>query len=390
MKFTHVALAAALFVGTGFNASAQAPSPSAADIVSAFREYRAKLQAGDFEAAESAAARAMEASKARDGVGGRTGVLAYNLAVLRLARDRPVEALAPAELAVDAKTVDATAATLVLQQAQLGAQYPGAEAALSRTMFAAANRIDIRDAVFPAAYAIGRRRLAADDPKGALAAFEVAEKHAAGGVFGETMSLSQAQLGMVAALFADAEFRMSAKPTGTSVRVQAQDRRAHSLAVHVEARLAPAAHQDATASVSPVQKLYGDALAWLSLIEARAKSLIHVRLLSEAEIAAIRAQYPTLSADQPKCLVDVEFTPKPDFPKAAGREGILGAVVMRFLIDKQGNTTDRQVVVTALDFSFRSATEAVMHKWPVKTHLNAPTRCSPEQVLFARFMFCYR
>src|SRR5262249_11051026 len=61
--------------------------------------YRAAVDRGDLAAAETEAAAALEASQARDGNGGRTGVLALNLALARLDAGHRAEAMQPAQLA---------------------------------------------------------------------------------------------------------------------------------------------------------------------------------------------------------------------------------------------------------------------------------------------------
>lgn len=59
--------------------AAQAPNP----VLTHFRAYRAALESNDLPTAEREAAAALAASEARDGDGGRTAVLALNLASIR-------------------------------------------------------------------------------------------------------------------------------------------------------------------------------------------------------------------------------------------------------------------------------------------------------------------
>jgi predicted negative regulator of RcsB-dependent stress response len=90
MKWAKVFFAAASVVFI----SAQTSAPS--ELMTHYRAYRAAFEAGDLATAETEAAATLQASVARDGEGGRTGVLALNLAQVRLQRGRVAEAYAPA------------------------------------------------------------------------------------------------------------------------------------------------------------------------------------------------------------------------------------------------------------------------------------------------------
>ena len=79
------AVAAATFWFACVAASAQTPNP----VIQHYRAYQAALDANDFVAAEREAAAALAASEQRDGDGGRTAVLALNLALVRFNHSDP-------------------------------------------------------------------------------------------------------------------------------------------------------------------------------------------------------------------------------------------------------------------------------------------------------------
>jgi hypothetical protein len=130
MKRTALAL---LILGLATAAGAQTPNP----IIEHYRAYRAALERNDLAAAEAAAISALEASEARDGDGGRTGVLVYNLATVRFARNDLSGALAPARRALElaqlrgeaASSVSPILARLLVGRAELAADEPGGRGA---------------------------------------------------------------------------------------------------------------------------------------------------------------------------------------------------------------------------------------------------------------------
>src|SRR5262249_9144906 len=80
-------------------ASTEAASAQSNPIAENYRAYPAAIQRGDLAAAEAPAAAAFAASQGQFGDGGRTAVLALNLARLRLAVGKYHEALDPASVA---------------------------------------------------------------------------------------------------------------------------------------------------------------------------------------------------------------------------------------------------------------------------------------------------
>ncbi len=117
--FQYVLLAACLIASP---TAARTPSP----IMVHYRAYAAALERGDLAVAETEAEAALAASEARDGDGGRTAVLALNLAQVRLDLGRPGDALAPAQRAFTlseergaAADIDPLMARLFLGRAEL-------------------------------------------------------------------------------------------------------------------------------------------------------------------------------------------------------------------------------------------------------------------------------
>ncbi|MBC7770712.1 MAG: hypothetical protein H7124_18160, partial [Phycisphaerales bacterium] len=110
-----------VIAGLAFCAAAAAQTPN--PVLEHYRAYGDALGRGDLIAAEAAAERAFSASQQRDGEGGRTAVLALNLATVRMLRQNHSGARAPAELALRLSAiaesgVDQLAAALVLGRAE--------------------------------------------------------------------------------------------------------------------------------------------------------------------------------------------------------------------------------------------------------------------------------
>jgi hypothetical protein len=72
--------------------AAEAQAPPNGSVLDHYRAYRAAFDQGDISGAEAPAQAALLASQTQDGEGGRTGVLALNLALVKLWLGKPAEA----------------------------------------------------------------------------------------------------------------------------------------------------------------------------------------------------------------------------------------------------------------------------------------------------------
>ena len=108
-------------------AVALAPQPAFAQqnsVIEHYRAYNAALERGDVSTAAREAQAALDASQARDGDGGRTAVLALNLATVRLLAGEHDQARMAAQRALDlahvgAGGVNAALAELIIARANL-------------------------------------------------------------------------------------------------------------------------------------------------------------------------------------------------------------------------------------------------------------------------------
>jgi hypothetical protein len=127
-----------------------AAQPVGNAVVAHYRAYAAALEAGDFATAEREAEAAFRSSQARDGRAGRTGVLALNLAMVRLRLNRHADAVAPARLAIDIARdpnsgIDPVMAELAHVRAEIGSVQEFRETAnLERVAFDALERAAAR------------------------------------------------------------------------------------------------------------------------------------------------------------------------------------------------------------------------------------------------------
>jgi hypothetical protein len=164
----------------------EASARPGADMIEAFRTYQAAVTARDFTTALTAAGRAYSLSKARDGVGGRTGILAYNYAVLILDKDDPKRALPIARDAVAAQAAGGRGLSTAQVQSLLGrALFPhGGDAAVAplEEAIAAVDPAKAADvaAGYDAATLLGEWFTEQENWRRALASWQSAYRFAAG------------------------------------------------------------------------------------------------------------------------------------------------------------------------------------------------------------------
>lgn len=146
--------------------------------------YRAALARGDAAAAEQAAEAALAASETRDGDGGRTAVLAYNLAVTRLnmgklaeAHDPALRALTLSESQGAAAGLNPLLARLVLGQAELVTAPDAGRDRLLAALAHADSNPAVDERAYPAAAALGSWAFGAGQFDVAQTAWNAAAAH---------------------------------------------------------------------------------------------------------------------------------------------------------------------------------------------------------------------
>ncbi|HET9229713.1 MAG TPA: energy transducer TonB [Vitreimonas sp.] len=387
MRFLRVLLLPLVLVASP--AAAQtAPDP----ILQHYRDYRAALDRQDWAAAEAAAELALSASEARDGDGGRTAVLALNLATTRLTANDAAGALAPAQRAFSlaeagAPGVDPTVAALALGRAELATSgQAGADrlAALLADEGALAN-VGVEE-IYPSAAMLGVWALQQHQHQRARESWSVAARHAAGSPYGEEYGLATARLWEGAAIIMD--------ELGGGQRRMNVDNATEAYIMLAEAYtlLRPMALvEPANLELTVAQNTYANVLAWLGAVRAkmRADGQRLPRWPGEAQGDADGMSEIGAPTDitLPRCLLDLEARPLPRFPAEELRHMHLGVVVVRLQFDDAGNVVQHRVVARAGSEGFQRAVERVADRWSVTRDADSPSQCRMPRTLLTPVSF---
>lgn len=389
----------AVFVVLGVVAlAAQAPADP---IMTNYRAYRAALQAGDLNAAETAARAAWEASNARDANGGRTGVLALNYAKIALANGHRAPAHDAAQQAVTIATSAQTA----------GLDPLVARLALGRTeLVRGADSGNVGQLLDTINAAHGNAAAGADALEAAndLGQWALSERHfqVAADSYGEAAELSdsapgdhdlargEARLGQGVALVTLAtssevdEWGRGLGATGSNLRAHDQGdtyEQAQAALVQAEEALFPLAMQPtADNGLTLAQRDYALARAWRTVINARLTSDHQTRLPDPQMNLRVRVTDP-----RPFCAIRVVEEPQARYPGGSSEHGEFGAVVARMLINPDGSTRDAQVAA-AIPERFGVPVRAVAPRWRVERTPESPEDCQMAPVVFYAIMFYIR
>lgn len=355
------AICAVVMAASVGGAGAQQQQSSA--VMTHYRAYRTALEAGDRAAAEVAGAAALAASEERDGDGGRTAVLAFNLASLRMDMRQAEAALAPAQRAYalaqalgDESGVNAAAARLVAARASLAVNGESALAEMRAALSEARAHSDLADDVFPAAAELGGWALREEHYDVAQEAWATAAEYSEGSLVSPHYARAGARIGEGSAILMQALTQGGRRGLRREIAVDAH------AAFHEAKRLV---HSDAMIDVSSgevtlPQQIYAQAMVWDSALMAKVVSdgQTEPREPDEAQGDADGAtEVGTPIDDRPRCMVR-STPPRIRYPQEALSRSQVGAVVVRLRIDEAGTVVDREVVARAGAEAFTQAIDA--------------------------------
>lgn len=370
-----------------------APSP----VMQHYRAYRAALDQGNLQTAEAEAASALAASIEQNGDGGRTAVLAVNLAGVRLALKENAAAVEPARRALAiaeargaASGVDVHVARLILRRAELP---DGGAAALDRLQQAvteAQGVTGIEGEAYPAAvelavaaYANGRYQVSRD-------AWVASGKLADGCPVNSDYARAKAKLGEAAAAIMQ-HAKDAAKPQIGSRLRPAQE------FAQIDAMLAEAMdiihdqamESEAGGELTLAQSVFGQAQAW--------KKILHAKLYSEGRALPTVAQPQKLSVElgapdnsRAVCRTQTVVEPPPVFPHKQRVVDGVGAVALKLLVDEAGKVTRVQVAGSVGGQAFTDSVVAAARQWHVKKLDGSPADCSMAKEFFMTVEFRYQ
>lgn len=371
-------------------AAAQAPSP----VLQHYRAYQAALAAGDLASAEREAAAALAASEARDGDGGRTAVLALNLASVQFLRGNAAGALAPAQRALtlaEARPdsgVDLALARLIVARTRVASGENAAIATL-QTALAAAEQADIADIeVYDAAVQLGGAAFAQERYAVAREAWRTAGAHAAGSRFPQSFAESNARTGEAVAMLLD-DLRLSQRRVRQTLDEDVT-REAYLMFVASIEQLAPLTEAEApSGALTVAQRAFAEALAWRAVLRAKMRS--DAQEIPETEVqgdGAAEVAIPAVDMSRPRCWIALDHERRmPRYPAAALRRSELAGVAVRLRINAQGEVTDAQTAALIGDESFARSVERAAHEWRATAREDSPANCRMEMTVIVSVSF---
>jgi tetratricopeptide (TPR) repeat protein len=335
-----IVILAALALCVGLGGAAADPDPVMTPY-RAFKEARAK---DDLVAAEASAAQALAASQARDGRGGSTAALAFNLALVRLDLKRPADAVAPARLAVElaeagAKGVDPLTARLLLGEAELTADPKANEDGLAKALKAAETRPDLDDFAYSAAMALVKAAVATHRPDNIVLAWRSAATHAAGAHSETALVRGRALTEVAISLVGERRFKESHDAIDEAIFL-----------------LAPLSPEQPDDRFTVGESYLADAMAVRAALGAVDGDTNHK---SKFEFTGSRS----LPGAAPLCGGRITPRPYPEFPRRPLMVGEVGAVVVRFATDADAKVTSVRALSTIVNPDFRKAVENPRIKW---------------------------
>ena len=362
-------------VGALLAASAAAQTPPN-PVIEHFRAYRAAIAQGDLAAADTAATAALAASEARDGDGGRTAILALNLASLRLERGDRDGARAPAERAHTLATtrsdanVDPTLARLVLQRAELGSR--SSNNRLRATIAELETNPDLASDLYLASADLGR------------ADFNERRYEEAAAAWAMTGRLSHAApddpvIARAEALILEGSAYLYDSAEQGRDRLLPEDRLAHERFVEAARTLEGRITYEPNRPLREAARIAARARAWELTLRSRLSSLL-VDIPWE-DPAPLRVGNPNA------CAWRIDFTPRPEFPMRAAGDLRFGVAVSAIYINADGAIAAREVVAAAPDgLEFAQAVAEVLPQWSVE-RADPAASCEQTTVITATFSF---
>jgi len=373
------ALAAGIVWASCLAASAQTPNP----IVQHYRAYQAALDANDLAAAEREAAAALVASEARDGDGGRTAVLALNLASVRFLNNNAAGALEPGRRALslshsagEAQSgVSPILAQLIVGRAELATGDASAAERLSAALEAAQQARLAPEEIYDAASELGAWAFQHDRFGESRQAWSVAASYAEGSRFGAQFSRASSLTGGAAAmLMADLQGRHTEELSEDVARDAWQ------MLNEAVIALRPLAEMNTDGDVTLAQRSYAQSLAWRSILRAKLEThRQEVPAYAEAQGDAdgfSEVDVPATPTPLPRCLVRV--VPRDNstlFPSEALTDRRIGAVAVRFRINEDGRLEDIQSLAVIGGEDFGESVERRRSNWRVQRRDDSPSPC---------------
>lgn len=374
------ALAVACFCSA---ALAQTPNP----VVEHFRAYRAAMEQGNLAAASSEAEQALAASQARDGDGGRTAVLALNLANVRLMNHDAAGALQPAQRALAlsqnaASGVDPRLANLIYGRAELALNNRDGSGRINTVLTGSLDGLPDSE-IYAAAFDLGVWGMAAPDLYMARSAFVLAEAHAAGSPLGAVYGRGVARTGEGAVRFLD----LIGPGSQRTMRGTDVDDVSEVMDDAVETLRPLTRWTTDTPTIG--EHAYAEAVAWQAMLHAK----LAVEWLTGDYITRQTNRFGDLldtvgPADQieDQCaarIVREDMT----YPPEEQRHNHFGVVILLLRADGTGAITSRTILASRGSDAFPRTVQASWSDWRIERIPDAPRSCRLSGAYLAHIHF---
>jgi TonB family protein len=390
----RLVVAAATFWLASFAASAQAPNP----VIQHYRAYQAALDAQDFTTAEREAAAALAASEERDGDGGRTAVLALNLAVVRFNNDDPSGALAPGRRALalaqaqgeQTSGVSPVGAQLLVARAELASGQTEAPVRLQTALEAARQAALPDDEIYEAAIQLGEWLLAHDRAEDAQTPLALALGRIKGEGAEQDYARFRARLNLGRALMLSSRIREEVRDTpelGTRI-LMAPDiapelGAAENFDAAVDLMAAHSGYDGDDRSLTRAQSALAQAMAWRAVLRAR---MVSLNMPTSEE--GLRSM--VWSPNGNPCNLRLHSEPDPVYPREAVNREHVGAAVVRVLTNASGETTSVTLAAGVGGQVFNDAVNRVISRWRMVPREPMSAGCDMESSRLIPIVFAFR
>lgn len=400
------AISLALLLAPCWVRAQQSSAPN--DVIQHYRAYRDALEHGNLQLAETEAASALAASVRQYGDGGRTAVLAVNLAGVRLTLKEHAAALEPARQALaiaeaqgEKSGVDARVARLLLGRAELPGGGAAAQDRLLQAIADAQGVPGIEGEAYPAAAELGAAAYASGRYLVSREAWAASTRFAGGSPVNADYARAIARIGEAEAGFRQLEKHPKQPSTGSRLGESAGSTQSVGNALtpaqqfaQIDAMLAEAMdllHDQAMAGpaggeLTLAQAAYGQAGAW--------KGVLNAKLTSEGrQLSATTQPQKTFNeigaaADpRPMCKVRWVMEPTPKFPTAKRYEGGVGSVVLKILVDEAGKVVRVQVAGSVGGQSFMDSVVEAARQWHLEKDASSQPSCRMSGEFFGAVHF---
>ncbi|MGQ0534183.1 MAG: hypothetical protein ACT4OF_16055 [Caulobacteraceae bacterium] len=347
------------------------------------RTYAEARERGDLAAAESAVSAALAASEARDGNGGLTPALAFNVARTRVELGQWRTAYMPAQRAYELSReqganspVDPVRAQLLYGRVRLNIEGRYAVGFLRDALERAETREDLVSDRYEAADQFGLWAVEMHRYDLARRAWSIAANAAAGAPYDAAFARGRARAYEGIAVTLQSVTR-DVYMRSTVVR-EARERfaEAHPL-------LQPYAMLDAAdGSLTRPQEIYAHLLAWETAVWAKTTS-DDWAMSRHGTLAA----NPTAVDQQPLCALQIDRG-RLFYPTQPENEGQVGAVVVRLRFSPAGDHLTTDIAAAVGDENFARMVTQSLPEWTARMDSNG--ECFRPVVYFVQIAFAFR